>query len=108
MVVRGWISEKKERLRLMHTPFCRPPGKAAGKLDSVGIKAFEEFFHHFVHLLDELGEREGLAASRALHIGLVAGTANIQGFAAMGADERSPRLARGKEEGHVLSFLYRD
>ena len=51
---------------------------AGSRLDTVEVQAFEEAFHGFICLTDELFQRETLATKRTAHEGLVAGTRDLQ------------------------------
>ena len=51
---------------------------AGSRLDTVEVQAFEEAFHSFICLTDELFQRETLATKRTAHEGLVAGTRDLQ------------------------------
>ena len=56
-----------------------------GWLDAVGVQPFQKFFHDLVHLGDEGRQLKGAAAGGALHVGFVAGAADVQFLAAFGA-----------------------
>ena len=79
------------------------PRKAAGRLHPIHEELFKKGLHGFIHPRDERGQWKFLAAGGALHVGLVAGSPDVQRLPAVGAGQSGARLSRRGKKAHVVS-----
>ena len=66
----------------------------------INIQMFKEVFHGVVHAGNERGKLKGFFACRTVHVGFMAGAADIQSGSAVRAGKRGAGFPGGEEERH--------